>query len=199
MMTDPDVSLMLAFSRGDENAFRELFNKYKNKIINFCFRYCFNRGVAEELTQEVFIRVYQAADRYRPEARFSTWLYRIAVNLCLNEFRKGKYKAHIISIDQPDHIGHSEFVRDIEDQGSLSSHDLVIAREREKLIEQAMSALSEKQRIALILRIFNGFSYQEIASQMNISESKVKSLIYRGRQRLQELLKEFSPTGTHYD
>jgi RNA polymerase sigma-70 factor, ECF subfamily len=199
MMTDPDVFLMLAFSRGDENAFRELFNKYKNNIINFCFRFCFSRGVAEELAQEVFIRVYQAADRYRPDARFSTWLYRIAVNICLNESRKNKYKVHIKSMDQPDDIGHSEFVRDIEDQESLSSHDLVEAREREKFIGQAMSTLSEKQRIALILRIFNEFSYQEIAGQMDISESKVKSLIYKGRQRLQELLKEFSPTGTHYD
>jgi RNA polymerase sigma-70 factor, ECF subfamily len=195
MKTDPDASLMLAFSRGDENAFRELFAKYKNNIINFCFRFCFNRGVAEELAQEVFIRVYQAANRYRPDARFSTWLYRIAVNLCLNESRKGKYKAHIQSMDQPVQFGHSEVVLDIEDQESLSSHDLVEAREREKLIHQAMSALSEKQRLALLLRVFNEFSYQEIAGQMDISETKVKSLIYKGRQRLQELLKEYSPTG----
>jgi RNA polymerase sigma-70 factor, ECF subfamily len=195
MKTDPDVSLMLAFSRGDENAFRELFAKYKNNIINFCFRFCFNHGVAEELAQEVFIRVYQAATRYRPDARFSTWLYRIAVNLCLNESRKGKYQAHIQSMDQPIQFGHSEVVLDIEDQESLSSHDLVEAREREKLIHQAMSELSEKQRLALLLRVFNEFSYQEIAGQMDISETKVKSLIYKGRQRLQELLKEYSPAG----
>jgi RNA polymerase sigma-70 factor, ECF subfamily len=190
---------MQAFSRGDENAFRELFAKYKNNIINFCFRFCFDRGVAEELAQEVFIRVYQAGERYRPDARFSTWLYRIAINLCLNEARKYKYKVNIKSMDQPIQIGHSEAVWDIEDQDSISSYEMVEAIEKEKSIQQAMSALPDKQRLALLLRIFSEFSYQEIASQLNISESKVKSLIYKGRQRLQQLLKEYSPTRDHHD
>lgn len=195
MNTDPDVALMLSFAKGDERAFKELFAKHQKNIINFCFRFCSDREVAEELAQEVFVRAYQAASRYRPEARFSTWLYRIAVNICLNESRKRKYRVHIESIDQPIQNGHSEIMREVEDPESSSAQDLLEAREREILIGQAMTALSEKQRAALLLRGFNEFSYQEIGRQMSISESKVKSLIYKGRQRMQELLKNYFGNG----
>jgi RNA polymerase sigma-70 factor, ECF subfamily len=196
MNTDPDVNLMLAYANGEEKAFRELFARHHKHIINFCYRFCFDRGVAEELAQEVFIRVYQAAGRYRPDARFSTWLYRIAVNLCLNESRKRKYKVRVESMDQPVCLGNSETVREIEDGESLSSQEMMEAGEREKLIQQAMRALPEEQRAALLLRVFNEFSYEEIAKQMAISETKVKSLIYKGRQRMQGLLAGYFKNGS---
>jgi RNA polymerase sigma-70 factor, ECF subfamily len=196
MKTDPDVKLMLAYANGDEKAFRELFARHHKRVINFCYRFCLDRGVAEELAQEVFIRVYQAAGRYRPDARFSTWLYRIAVNLCLNESRKRKYKVSIESMDQPVYAGDSESVRDIGDQEALSSHEMVEAGEREKLIQQAMKALPEEQKAALLLRVFNEFSYEEIADQMTITEAKVKSLIYKGRKRLQDLLAGYFKNGS---
>ncbi|MCU0598248.1 MAG: RNA polymerase sigma factor [Desulfobacterales bacterium] len=186
---------MMAFARGDEKAFRELFAKHQKNIINFCYRFCCNRQVAEELAQEVFVRVYRAAERYRPDARFSTWLYRIAVNVCLNETRKRNFQVKIESIDQPVQLGHSEINRDIEDQESLSPQDVIDAGERERMIQQAMSALPEKQRAALLLRVFNEFSYQQISRQMEISEANVKSLIHKGRQRLQELLAGYFKSG----
>jgi RNA polymerase sigma-70 factor (ECF subfamily) len=195
MHTDPDVALMLAFARGDEQAFRELFAKHQKHIINFCYRFCLNQETAEELAQEVFVRVYQAAERYRPDARFTTWLYRIAIHVCLNETRKRKYKVHIEYIDQPLSLGSSETVRDIEDSRALTSQEILEAGEREKLIQQAMSVLPEKQRAALLLRVFNEFSYEEIAKQMEISESSVKSLIFKGRRRLQELLAAYFNNG----
>ncbi len=190
---------MQAFSRGDENAFRELFAKYKNKIINFCFRFCLDRGVAEELAQEVFLRVYQAKDRYRPEARFSTWLYRIAVNVCLNESRKSQYKVQIQSLDQPRTMGHSESYSDLADDHALTSQDMLEAGDQEEWIQKTMAALPDKQRMALLLRIMNEFSYRDIASQMGISETKVKSLIFKGRQRLQRLLKPYLSAGNTHE
>jgi len=191
MNTDPDVTLMLAFARGDQKAFHELFAKHRKNVINFCYRFCFNREAAEELAQEVFIRVYQAAGRYRPFARFSTWLYRIAVNVCLNECRKQEYKCQTHSIDQPIRSGQSEIIREIEDEHSKSAQDMLEDGEREKTVQRAMAALPEKQRLALLLRVFNEFSYQEIAMQMETSENHVKALIHKGRRRLQELLKDY--------
>lgn len=95
MIDDPDVHLMLRFQNGDESAFRQLFEKYKLPLLNFIFRYCQDRRIAEELSQEVFIRVYKTSASYRPDAMFSTWIYRIAINICLNEMRTGKYKYEI--------------------------------------------------------------------------------------------------------
>jgi RNA polymerase sigma-70 factor (ECF subfamily) len=195
MNTDPDVKLMLAYADGDEKAFRELFARHHKRIINFCYRFCFDRGVAEELAQEVFIRVHQAAGRYRPEARFATWLYRIAVNLCLNEARKRKYRVRMEPMDQPLQLGNSEAMREIEDCDAMSSQEILEAEEREKLIQQSVMRLPEEQRAALLLRVFNEFSYEEISKQMAITEAKVKSLIYRGRWRLQDLLAGYFKNG----
>ena len=106
---------MLDFKEGDPRAFRILFDKYKKKIMNYCYRFCSDIGIAEELSQEVFFRVYKAAYRYRPEARFSTWIFRIATNVCLNEIRKARYQTAIESFEKPLDIGHGEMKREYED------------------------------------------------------------------------------------
>ena len=191
MLTDPDIQLMLNFKAGDQRAFQHLFDKYKKRVINYCFRYCGHPQVAEELAQETFLRVYKAAPRYRPQARFSTWLFKIAANVCLNEIRKPVYRARLESIDPPA-ADNAHAGREIAMEPDQSMPDLLLeAHQHQALIRNAMSGLSDDQRSALLLRVTEGFSYLEIAKQINRSENHVKTLIHRGRQRLKKLLETY--------
>jgi RNA polymerase sigma-70 factor (ECF subfamily) len=188
MLTDPDIDLMLSFKQGDQRAFRLLFDKYKKRVINFCYRYCRHRSVAEDLAQETFLRVYKAAARYRPDARFSTWLFKIAANVCLNEIRKPVYRARLESIDQTGQQGPGA-AREIVMAPEQSRPDVLLENHQHQvLIQQAMGRLPEEQRAALLLRATEGFSYQQIGRQINRSENHVKTLIHRGRQRMKQLL-----------
>jgi RNA polymerase sigma-70 factor (ECF subfamily) len=185
--SDPDAQYMLRFKDGDPHAFRVLFEGYKKKIINFCYRFCGDGETAEELAQEVFLRVYKAAPKYRPDARFSTWIFRIATNVCLNELRKKRYHWHMESLEVPSGSGEWKMAGEIQDPTPLPQERLEFA-ERDHMILQAISNLPGKQRAALVLRIFHGFSYREIAGQIKSSESSVKSFIHRGRQSLKQVL-----------
>jgi RNA polymerase sigma-70 factor, ECF subfamily len=187
MCTDPDTQLMLNFKAGDQRAFQHLFDKHKKRVINYCFRYCGNAAVAEELAQETFMRVYKAAKRYRPKARFTTWLYKIATNVCLNEIRKPAYRNPMESLDevtasnQPSDIGRSA-------SGSEPPDALLEESEKHAMVQDAIKQLPEQQRAALLLRINEEFSYREIGLQINRPEGHVKTLIYRGRQQLKKIL-----------
>ena len=187
MQTDSDIQLMLRFKDGDQQAFRLLFDKYKKQVINYCYRYCGHPSVAEELAQETFLRVYKAATRYRPKARFSTWLYKIATNVCLNEIRRPVYRERIESMDQA--LEGHEPSREAAMEADQSMPDVLLeAHQDQFLIRQAMLRLPEAQRVALLLRATEGFSYQEIGQQMDRSENHVKTLIHRGRQKLKKIL-----------
>lgn len=199
MKSDPDAILMTAFRNGDGNAFRILFDRYKTKIINFCFRFCGHREIAEDLAQEVFLRVYKAAPNYTSDAKFSTWIFRIATNVCLNELRRPGYRYKTESVDaQPTHSreGYRKF--DIADPNSAPQDNEIENREQENIIMESIQNLPEKQRAALLLLIHQGFSYQEIGRQINRSESGVKSLIHRARETLKKTLKTYL-RGDTYD
>ena len=181
---------MLSFKAGDQRAFQLLFDKYKKQVINFCYRYCANQAVAEELAQEAFLRVYKAAARYRPQARFSTWLFKIATNVCLNEIRKPIYRAKHQSLDAASETGHAssrETPLEIEADQALPDA-LVEVQQNQSLVQQAMVKLPADQRAALLLRATEGFSYEEIGKQINRSENHVKTLIYRARQYMKKTL-----------
>ena len=178
---------MLNFKDGDQNAFRILFKEYEKRIINFCYRFCGDLELAEELAQEAFLRVYKAAPKYRVDAKFSTWIFRITTNVCLNEMRKARYHSKTVSLDIPTNIDGVKNLMEIEDH-SQHPQDLIESKERDHLVQKAIMNLPEKQRAALLLRIHHGFSYQEIGKQIRISESGVKTLIHRGRQRLKQAL-----------
>ncbi len=180
---------MLRFRDGDVQAFGDLFVKYRKKIINYCYRFFSNREIAEELAQEVFMNVYKAAPGYRPEAGFSTWLFRIATNVCLNELRKKRYHSTTESLDEPAY-GNTGKTRDIPDN-TTQPQAILEARERDDRVREAISMLPGKQRAAVLLRTYNGFSYKEIAVQLGSSESGVKSLIFRGRETLKETLQSY--------
>lgn len=191
MKTDPDSKIMLRFRKGDNAAFRILFDKYKKKIINFCYRFCNNKELAEELAQEVFLRVYKASSTYRPEANFSTWIFKIATNVCLNELRKKQYLFKTESLDVPIASEKRDVTREIKDDSPLQPQEILESKEKDHLIRKAISSLPAKQRAALLLRIYHDFSYQEIGKQIKSTESGVKTLIHRGRQNLKKALQRF--------
>ncbi len=144
--------------------------------------------MAEELAQEVFLRVYKAAPKYRPDARFSTWIFKIATNICLNELRKSRYHFRTESIDAPTVGKDGEMAGDVEDLAQPGPNEALEARERDRIIRGAISELPPKQRAALLLRVFHDFSYEEISKQIGRSPGSVKSLIHRGRQNLKQSL-----------
>jgi RNA polymerase sigma-70 factor (ECF subfamily) len=191
MLNDPDIQLMLNFKEGDQNSFQQLFDKYKRRVINYCYRYCGYNSVAEELAQEIFLRIYKAAARYRPKARFSTWLFKIAANVCLNEMRKPIYRVRFESIQ---HTGddYHDACRDLAAETARSMPDAHLETcQYQTIVRRAMDRLPEKQRSALLLRATEGFSYKEIGQQINCSEKHVKTLIHRGRQRMKKLLEAY--------
>jgi RNA polymerase sigma-70 factor (ECF subfamily) len=187
MHTDPDIQLMLQFKAGDQRAFQHLFDKHKKRVINYCYRYCGHPAVAEELAQETFLRVYKAAPRYRPKARFSTWLFKIAANVCLNEIRKPIYRNRMESMDEAAEKGCNPVAAPC-GPGASAPDAMLASREQQTVVQKAIAQLPEKQRAALLLRVNEEFSYREIGRQINRSEGHVKTLIHRGRQRLKKML-----------
>ncbi|MFH2066362.1 MAG: RNA polymerase sigma factor [Pseudomonadota bacterium] len=179
---------MLRFQSGDRDGFRILFTKYSKKIINFCYRFCGDRAMAEELAQEVFLRVYKAAPRYRPEAKFSTWLFRIATNVCLNEMRKYQYRVVTENMDTPFQTDSGSVKPEMADPDIYHPQDLMEKKDDDRILKHALKSLPKKQRTALLLKVYNNFSYQEIGQQMKHSESAVKSLIHRARQTLIKII-----------
>lgn len=177
---DPDVSLMLRVAKGDWAAFEALVTKYQKSVINAAFRYTGNPAVAEELAQDVFIRVYRASNGYRPDARFSTWLFTIVRNVCSNyRARAGRYDKQM----------NSEMDPSFSVSGDNPEQDL-IRNERRMRIRDAVGDLPESLRMPLILNQFNHMSYDEVAKILEISLAAVKVRIHRARLALMEQLKE---------
>ncbi len=181
---DQDVRRMLAFRAGDESAFNALFDRWSGPLLRYLERMLRDAAAAEELVQEVFLRVHGARERYRPEARFSTWLYSIATRLALNELRRPRRRAVHQSLDAE---GAAPLAGD---EGRTD--EIVDARRRAAAVEQALAELPERQRAALWLAVVDGLSYAEVAGALEVSESAVKSLVHRARSGLAERLAEAS-------
>lgn len=173
---DEDVRLMLAFRAGDDEAFNELFRRWSAPLLRYLNRMVWDMAAAEELVQEVFLRVYRSRDRYSPDARFSTWLYRIATNLALNELRRPRYRA----IHQSADAEGAAPIRDL----AAAPDDVVDARQLSERVEVEMKRLPGKQRAALWLAAVEGFSYAEVAEALEVSEKAVKALVHRARTAL---------------
>jgi RNA polymerase sigma-70 factor (ECF subfamily) len=186
---DADAQLMMRFKAGDLAAFEDLFARHARSLVNFAYRFVHNREVAEELAQEVFIKVHDAAPTYRPEAKFTTWLFRIATNVCLNETRRAHYKARHESLDSP--VGDDPDARPLElaDTTRLGADTLLERRAVSDSIKQALATLPEKQRIAFILNKYQELSYAETAEVMSTSEKAVKSLIHRAKEAMAQRLR----------
>lgn len=185
-----DADVMLAVAAGDEAAYNYLVTRYHRQIIHFLFRMVHNEAVAEELAQEVFLRVYRSRESYRAEAKFSTWLYRIATNLAVNHARDTKYErtAPTLELDQPD--PESGTLPEI--AGSDPNVEQRLLREeRMAAIRAHVAALPERQRMAVLMHKYQEMDYRQIGDVLKLSESATKSLLFRAYQTLRERLKDF--------
>jgi RNA polymerase sigma-70 factor, ECF subfamily len=186
-----DAEIMLRVREGDDSGFDLLIEKYRRPIVHFMFRMVHNQAVAEELAQEVFLRVYRSRASYRAEAKFSTWLYRIATNLGVNYARDTRHErnAHAVYLDQPD--PETGTTPDVADSTPTIEQDL-LREERLRSIRQHVLALPERQRTAVLMHKYQDLDYKEIGAVLKLSESATKSLLFRAYQTLRESLKEFA-------
>ncbi len=186
-----DAEIMLRVREGDDSGFSILIEKYRKQIVHFMFRMSRNQAVAEELAQEVFLRVYRSRQTYRAEAKFSTWLYRIATNLGVNHARDTKYErtAQNVYLDQPD--PETGTTPDVADSTPNVEQDLV-RDERMQAIRKHVMALPERQRSAVLMHKYQEMDYKEIGQILKLSESATKSLLFRAYQTLRENLKDFA-------
>jgi len=188
---DPDSLLMLRFKDGDERAFDRLFHKYFRYVLNVSKRFFDQESVAEEMAQEVFTQIYLARETYEATAAFKTWLYRITMNRCLNEKRKGvyQYPAESIDLAYEDDEGKKSY-RELKDQAALTPLESLEKNELEMLFKKGLDRLTDPQRESFVLSREGNLSYAEIAETMNITENAVKSLIHRANTALKHYLKE---------
>lgn len=176
---EPDIELMLRFTQGDLTAFEELLRKHKNMVINLAYRIIQNYSEAEDIAQEVFLKIYNSAKTYKPEAKFSTWVYKITVNLSLNRLRG---KKHLPTLPLEETLP-------ISDPNSPETN-----LEKQELINKvrtALNSLPENQKLAVTLRRYENLSYEEIAKIIGTSVSAVDSLIQRAKQNLKLKLVQY--------
>src|SRR6266404_4625388 len=185
-MTRSDVQLMLDVKSGDERSFELLLQRYRSPLVNFLYRMVRNREQAEDLAQEVFIRVYRARAEYVPSAKFTTWLFRIATNLALNSIRDTRHQRMEISLDTPltaDAEEGDERTLDVADKHpDIEQH--LVEEARKAMIRRAIDKLPEKQRAAVLLHKYQELDYGEIAKILSCSESALKSLLFRAYEAL---------------
>jgi RNA polymerase sigma-70 factor (ECF subfamily) len=186
-----DAEVMLALRDGDMAAFDVLVQKYRKPIIHFMFRMVRNEAVAEELAQEVFLRVYRSRATYRAEARFSTWLYRIATYIGVNHARDTRHErsAPTVYLDEPD--AETGTTPDVAD-ATPSAENSLLRNERMAAIREHVLALPERQRMAVLMHKYEGMDYRQIGEVLKLSESATKSLLFRAYQTLREKLKDFA-------
>ncbi len=185
-----DAEVMLKVKTGDESAFAYLVQKYRRPMVSFMYRMCHNPGAAEELAQEVFLRVYRSRTSYEPTAKFSTWIYRIATNLAVNHARDTRHERpeKSVRLDEPD--PETGTTPDLADS-ALTVEQQILHRERLAMIRAKVQALPERQRLAVIMHKYQQMDYRQIAEVLKLSESATKSLLFRAYETLREQLKEF--------
>jgi RNA polymerase sigma-70 factor (ECF subfamily) len=185
-----DAEVMIELRSGNMAAFDVLLAKYRKPMVHFMFRMVHNQAVAEELAQEVFLRIYRSRETYRAEAKFSTWLYRIATNLGVNHARDTKHErtASTVYLDEPDaETGSTPDVAD----AAPSAEAGLLRRERMKAIRQCVLELPERQKMAVLMHKYEEMDYRQIGEVLKLSESATKSLLFRAYQTLREKLKGF--------
>ena len=182
-MARSDVQLMLDVKAGDENSFELLLQKYRLPLVNFLHRMVRDTATAEDLAQEVFLRVYRARKQYTPSAKFTTWLFRIATNVALNSVRDNRVARMAVSLDASatDEEGSAPLELPAPEK-RIDEH--MIEQDRSEFIRRAIGALPEKQRAAVLLHKYEEMGYAEIARILDCSESALKSLLFRAYETL---------------
>lgn len=194
MAIDSDLELMLRVSRGDGDSFGVLLNRHRGPLLSYFVRMVRDRALAEDLAQEAFLRVYQARERYQPEARFTTWLYRIATNLALNAIRDRRSDPVLLEAAAD---ADGEFVSALDRAADKrpTVEERLVESDRHRLIREAIESLPEKQRAAVILHKYQDVDYRQIATILKVSESAVKSLLFRAYESLRVRLEPLQQGG----
>ena len=185
-----DAEMMLRVKAGDDAAFDYLVQKYRRPMIGFMYRMAHNAAAAEDLAQEVFLRVYRSRGSYEPSAKFSTWLYRIATNLGVNFARDTRHERpeNVMNLDEPDtDTGQAP---DLADKAPNVEEE-ILRRERLAAIRQKVEALPERQRMAVLMHKYQQMDYRQIAEVLKLSESATKSLLFRAYETLRQELRQF--------
>lgn len=191
LVLDPDARLMIQVQQGDESAFAELVEKYQNRVLSVLYNAIGNLDEAEDLTQEVFLRVYRARHGYQPSAKFSTWIFTIANNLALNARRSRKSRRSVtIQGRASGPLGPRPQEQLATEPGPTASGQLR-ASEVAELVREAVAQLDERQRMAVLLNKFEDLGYAEIARIMGTTPTAVKSLLSRARTNLREMLEPY--------
>jgi RNA polymerase sigma-70 factor (ECF subfamily) len=194
MFAEPDEkttneNLMGRVRLGNKHAFEVLIRRHQQSVLNFIFRFMGNRTDAEDLTQEVFLRIWKAAGTYKPEAKFTTWLYRIATNLCINKQRAIRIRRLFAkSHSQEQRRGSKDSFIIGEGAELLTPEDHLIDSEQSVQLLNALNELPTSQRLTIVLKIYDEMSYQEISQIMDRSISAVDSLLIRAKKNLRKKL-----------
>jgi RNA polymerase sigma-70 factor, ECF subfamily len=185
-----DAEMMLRVKAGDDSAFDYLVQKYRRPMISFMYRMAHNSAAAEDLAQEVFLRVYRSRTNYEASAKFSTWLYRIATNLGVNYARDTRHERpeNVTNLDEPD--SETGQAPDLADKSPNVEED-ILRRERLAAIRQKVEGLPERQRMAVLMHKYQQMDYKQIAEVLKLSESATKSLLFRAYETLRAELKQF--------
>jgi len=182
-MARSDVQLMLDVKAGDDASFDFLLVKYRSPLVNFLYRMVRDTATAEDLAQEVFLRVYRARKQYTPSAKFTTWLFRIATNVALNSVRDNRYQKMEVSLDAPVSTEEESAPRELPAR-EMRIDEHLLEQDRVAFIQQAIAALPEKQRAAVLLHKYEEMDYAEIAKILDCTESALKSLLFRAYESL---------------
>jgi len=174
---------MLGVRAGDNVSFELLLQRYRSPLVNFLFRMVRDRATAEDLAQDVFLRVYRARKQYTPSAKFTTWLFRIATNVALNSVRDNRHQKMQVSLDGPVSAEEDSVARDLPARESRIDQQL-LERDRVEFIQRAIASLPEKQRAAVLLHKYEEMDYAEIAETLDCTEAALKSLLFRAYENL---------------
>ena len=182
-MTRSDVQMMLDVKAGDDASFDFLLVKYRSPLVNFLYRMVRDTATAEDLAQEVFLRVYRARKQYTPSAKFTTWLFRIATNVALNSVRDNRYQKMEVSLDAPVSSEEDSAPRELPAR-EMRIDEHLLEQDRVAFIQRAIASLPEKQRAAVLLHKYEEMDYAEIAKILDCTEAALKSLLFRAYESL---------------
>jgi len=186
---DPDTALMLKVSAGDAPSFELLLARHRSQVVNHLYRLVHNRDIAEELAQEVFIRVYRSRSTYQPEAKFTTWLFRITTNIALNWRRDTRRETLHLSLDDELRGNRKRELLDREPRAD----ELLLKEQRAKEIRETVETLPPKQLAAVLMHKYEGMEYVEIAETLQCTIPALKSLLFRAYETLRQRLAKFDP------
>jgi RNA polymerase sigma-70 factor (ECF subfamily) len=182
-----DFKLIESFRKGDEKAFEEIVRRYQRQVANIIYLTLGNREEVDDLSQEVFVRVFRSLNRFEFDSSLYSWIYRIAVNLCIDEIRKKKIRK-LIPLD---FLSEKKLEGEKRSKETTTGSDELLQNEKKEIIRDALDKLSTIHRTVILLREYQDLSYGEIARTLRISPQAVKSRIFRAREELRELLKDY--------